>query len=93
LVLVIFGGMGSIVGVLCGAIILQWVPSYLNFHAYLGFQESDLYLYIGALLIVMMIFRPQGIIPSRRRLREFNDAEEGLGSADPLGAINQETPT
>jgi branched-chain amino acid transport system permease protein len=41
----------------------------------------------------MMIFRPQGIIPSRRRLREFHDAEEGLGSADSLGAINQETPT
>ncbi|MGA2433006.1 MAG: branched-chain amino acid ABC transporter permease [Acidimicrobiales bacterium] len=93
LVLVIFGGMGSIVGVLCGAIILQWLPSYLNFHAYLGFQQSDLYLYIGALLVVMMIFRPQGMIPSRRRMREFHDAEEGLGSADPLGSINQESPS
>src|SRR5665213_3892783 len=44
LVLVIFGGMGSIVGVLLGAIVLQWLPSYLNFHSYLGFQEADLYL-------------------------------------------------
>jgi branched-chain amino acid transport system permease protein len=93
LVLVIFGGMGSIVGVLFGAIVLQWLPSYLNFHSYLGFQEADLYLYIGALLIVMMIFRPQGLVPSRRRRREILDSEEGLGSADALGAITQEQPS
>ena len=93
LVLVIFGGMGSIVGVLFGAIVLQWLPSYLNFHAYFGFQEADLYLYIGALLVVMMIFRPQGLVPSRRRRREIFDSEEGLGSADALGAITQEQPS
>ncbi|HVB51510.1 MAG TPA: branched-chain amino acid ABC transporter permease [Acidimicrobiales bacterium] len=93
LVLVIFGGMGSIVGVLLGAIVLQWLPSYMNFHSYLGFQEADLYLYIGALLVVMMIFRPQGLVPSRRRRREIFDAEEGLGSADALGAITQEQPS
>jgi len=93
LVLVIFGGMGSIVGVLLGAIVLQWLPSYLNFHSYFGFQEADLYLYIGALLIVMMIFRPQGLVPSRRRRREIFDSEEGLGSADALGPITQEQPS
>jgi branched-chain amino acid transport system permease protein len=93
LVLVIFGGMGSIVGVLFGAIVLQWLPSYLNFHSYLGFQEADLYLYIGALLIVMMIFRPQGLVPSRRRRREILDSEEGLGSADALSAITYEQPS
>jgi len=93
LVLVIFGGMGSIVGVLFGAIVLQWLPSYLNFHSYFGFQEADLYLYIGALLIVMMIFRPQGLVPSRRRRREILDSEEGLGSADSLGPITAEQPS
>jgi branched-chain amino acid transport system permease protein len=93
LVLVIFGGMGSIVGVLFGAIVLQWLPSYLNFHSYLGFQEADLYLYIGALLIVMMIFRPQGLVPSRRRRREILDSEVGLGSADALGPITTEQPS
>lgn len=93
LVLVIFGGMGSIVGVLFGAIVLQWLPSYLNFHSYFGYQQADLYLYIGALLVVMMIFRPQGLVPSRRRRREILDAEEGLGSADALGAITQEQPS
>jgi len=92
LVLVIFGGMGSILGVLIGAIVLQWLPSYLTFHSYFGYQQTDLYLYIGALLVIMMIFRPQGLVPSRRRRREFIDAEEGLGSADALGAIKQEMP-
>jgi branched-chain amino acid transport system permease protein len=93
LVLVIFGGMGSIVGVLFGAIVLQWLPSYLNFHSYLGFEETNLYLYIGALLIVMMIFRPQGLVPSRRRRREILDSQEGLGSADALSAITYEQPS
>jgi branched-chain amino acid transport system permease protein len=93
LVLVIFGGMGSILGVLVGAVFLQWLPSYLTFHSYLGYQESDLYLYIGALLVIMMIFRPQGLVPSKRRRREFADAELGLGSADALGAITQEQPS
>ena len=34
----------------------------------------------------MMIFRPQGIIPSRRRAREIAQAESGIGGADALGA-------
>ena len=92
LVLVIFGGMGSIVGVLGGAIFLQWVPSYLTFHSYFGYEQTDLYLYIGALLVIMMIFRPQGLLPSVRRRREFRDAEAGLGDADALGSLTQEQP-
>ena len=40
----------------------------------------------GALLIVMMIYRPQGIIPSRRRSREIGLAEHGVGSADSMAA-------
>jgi branched-chain amino acid transport system permease protein len=32
-----------------------------------------------------MIFRPQGMIPSKRRMREFKNAEADLGSADAVG--------
>ena len=92
LVLVIFGGMGSILGVLVGAAFLQWLPAYLTFHSYFGYQQTDLYLYIGALLVIMMIFRPQGLVPSRRRQREFANAESGEGSVDALGPITQEAP-
>ena len=77
LVLVIFGGMGSIWGVALGAIVIQTATSYLDNYQPWGYQLQDLYMYIGALLIIMMIFRPAGLLPSRRRAREFADAEGG----------------
>ncbi len=75
LILVIFGGMGSIWGVAIGAIIVQTVTSYLDNYQPWGYQLNDLYMYIGALLIIMMIFRPAGILPSRRRQREIRGYE------------------
>jgi branched-chain amino acid transport system permease protein len=77
LVLVIFGGMGSIWGVALGAIVIQTATSYLDNYQPWGYQINDLYMYIGALLIVMMIFRPAGLLPSRRRAREFAEAKRG----------------
>jgi branched-chain amino acid transport system permease protein len=53
-------------------------------HPLFGFQPQDLYVYLGALLVVMMIFRPEGIIASRRRRREIGLAEEGVGTADAM---------
>ncbi|MGW0559106.1 branched-chain amino acid ABC transporter permease [Streptomyces sp. NPDC003016] len=77
---VIFGGMGSIPGVLIGAAILVWLPEVLRDYV----DPSDRYMYLGALLVVMMIYRPQGVWPSRRRQRELKMAEEGLGDADAM---------
>jgi branched-chain amino acid transport system permease protein len=84
LVLVVFGGMGSLPGAVLGAAVLQWVPQYLRVHPLFGFQPPDLYIYLGALLVTMMIFRPQGIWPSRRRAREIVFAEHGIGAADAM---------
>src|ERR1019366_573400 len=84
LVLVIFGGMGSIAGVVVGAIVIQTISMYLLHSPPSGFQNSDLYIYIGALLVVMMIFRPAGLIPSRRRRREIGLAEAGEGHMDEV---------
>jgi branched-chain amino acid transport system permease protein len=84
LVLVIFGGMGSLPGVVLGAALIQFVPQYLRIHPLFGFQPPDLYIYLGALLVLMMIYRPQGLIPSRRRAREIELAEHGVGSADAM---------
>jgi branched-chain amino acid transport system permease protein len=81
LVFVIFGGMGSLPGAIIGAAVLQYLPQLLRSHI----QQPDLYAYYGAILVVMMIFRPQGIIPSRRRAHELGLAEAGVGSADALG--------
>ena len=95
LVLVIFGGMGSLIGPIAGAAAIQWFFAYVQKHdgapipgigVKIPIRPEDLYLYVGALLIIMMIFRPQGIIPSRRRAREIGMAEHGIGGADATGA-------
>lgn len=86
LILVVFGGMGSLPGALAGAAFLQWGQNFLRTSNYSWYNEQDLYVYFGALLILMMIFRPQGIIPSRRRSREIGLAEHGIGSADAMAA-------
>ena len=85
LVLVIFGGMGSLPGAVIGAAVLQWFPQFLRLHPLFGYQQQDQFIYLGALLVVMMIFRPEGMIPSRRRRREIGLAEHGVGTADAMG--------
>ena len=64
LCLVIVGGMGSIPGIILGSFVLKGLPELL--------RELDNYrmLVFGALLIVMMIIRPEGIWPARRRIVE-----------------------
>ena len=81
LTMVIFGGMGSIVGVIIGAFVLQWLPNVLRDYV----DPADRFIYFGALIIVMMIFRPQGIVPSKRRARELKLSESGIGGADAMG--------
>lgn len=81
LVLVIFGGMGSIPGVVLGAAILEWLPEVLRNHV----NPTNRFIYFGMLIMIMMIFRPQGLLPSRRRAREIRLAEAGLEGADALG--------
>lgn len=84
LALVIFGGMGSITGVIVGAVLIQTVSYYLVHSPPAGYQPSDLYIYLGAALVMMMIFRPAGLIPSRRRHREIGIAEQGEGHMDEV---------
>jgi branched-chain amino acid transport system permease protein len=74
--------MGNIYGVILGAAVLGWLPNLLRDYV----PATDRFIYFGALLIVMMIFRPQGLIPSRRRARELALSERGIGAADSLGA-------
>lgn len=81
LTMVIFGGMGSIAGVVLGAAVLQWLPQILRGYV----PAEDRFIYFGALLVVMMIFRPQGILPSRRRSREIRLSEAGIGGSDGTG--------
>jgi len=62
---VIVGGMGNIPGVIAGAFVLKGLPEVL--------RELENYrvMVFGALLVVMMIIRPEGLFPSSRRKLEI----------------------
>jgi branched-chain amino acid transport system permease protein len=88
LVMVIVGGMGNVWGVIVGASLISWlnfsglgkIGSLLN-DAIPGSShdvEITKYKYglFGFLLILMMLFRPEGLIPSARRKAEFKEGDE-----------------
>ncbi len=64
---VVFGGMGSLPGAMAGAAALTWLPEFLKDQV----PAADRYMWIGAILLLMMIFRPEGLIPAKRRKAEL----------------------
>jgi branched-chain amino acid transport system permease protein len=72
LAMVVLGGMGSIFGVIIAALALKLLPEYLR-----AFAEYRMLLF-GAVMVLMMIFRPQGLINNMRRKYEC-DTEGGDG--------------
>jgi branched-chain amino acid transport system permease protein len=93
LAMVILGGLGSIEGVVLGAIVLSFINNNLipdvfnNYPSKVGldFDLTELSFGIfGFLLVIMMVLRPEGLIPERRRKIELT---EGVGGGDTeLGA-------
>jgi branched-chain amino acid transport system permease protein len=90
LAMVILGGIGNILGVVVGAVVLSFVnvwlipdvlhdvPSKLG----LNFDLTELGFGIfGFLLVIMMVLRPEGLIPERRRQIELT---EGVGTDEAL---------
>jgi branched-chain amino acid transport system permease protein len=68
--MLVVGGMGNITGVLLGVVLLVGIPEVLR--AGLGTRFVDYrMLLFGAMMILVIIFRPQGLIPSRRRSQEL----------------------
>jgi branched-chain amino acid transport system permease protein len=70
--IIIVGGMGSIPGIVVGAFALIGLPELLR-----EFAEYRLLLY-GALLIIMMLVRPEGLWPSAARRRELREEADIL---------------
>ena len=82
LIMIILGGLGSIVGSVLGAILLTVLPEALR-----GFAEYRMVIY-SLLLIILMITRPQGLLGSsdvfkgfRRRLRRLTEGPGGTASS------------
>jgi len=69
---VVFGGMGSMTGVIVGAAFLTWLPEFLKDQV----PADDRQMWIGAVLLFMMIFRPSGLIPERRRKAELQGLDD-----------------
>lgn len=59
--MVVLGGMGSISGVIIAAVILILAPEYLR-----AFSEYRMLIF-GAIMVIMMIFRPQGLVSGESR--------------------------
>jgi branched-chain amino acid transport system permease protein len=88
LAMVILGGLGSIEGVMLGAVVLtfinfNFIPDVFNDYPSkigLDFDLTELSFGIfGFLLVIMMVLRPEGLIPERRRQLEL---KEGIGVGD-----------
>jgi branched-chain amino acid transport system permease protein len=98
LAMVILGGLGSIEGVVLGAIVLSFINNNLIpdvFNDYpskigLDFDLTELSFGIfGFLLVIMMVLRPEGLIPERRRKIELT---EGVGVGATTGVGGREEP-
>jgi branched-chain amino acid transport system permease protein len=80
LVLIILGGMGSQWGVVVGALALVGLPELLR-----EFGEFRFLVY-GAVLVAMMLLRPEGLVPSALQQRELHEGSEEPAGPQPIAA-------
>ena len=87
LCMVILGGMGNVWGVMVGAAFLAylnqeglantgaWINSNIHFGSWHPHIDVPLYAsgIYGAIILIVMLFRPEGLIPSRRRAAELHE--------------------
>ena len=73
--LIIIGGIGSIPGVFIGALVLIAMPELLR-----EFAEFR-YMVYGALLVTMMLIKPEGLAPEERRKLELHEDETPLAAS------------
>jgi len=97
LCMVILGGMGNIWGVIFGACFLAYldreglsnVGAWFNshFHTNLNVPLYEFGIY-GVIIVIVMLFRPEGLIPSQRRAAELHEGvhDEPLYEAETAGA-------
>jgi branched-chain amino acid transport system permease protein len=79
---VVLGGSGNLVGVIAGAFLIAWLPE--RFREFADYRM----LVFGGALVLMMIVRPEGLIPSQRRRAELAEGTGGMGSlGGEVGAV------
>ncbi|HUH66990.1 MAG TPA: branched-chain amino acid ABC transporter permease [Syntrophales bacterium] len=70
--IVVLGGTGSIIGIVIGALVLILLPEYLR-----AFSDYRMILF-GIIMVIMMVFRPQGIVAGVRKKYEFQTEGDKL---------------
>ena len=79
---VVLGGSGNMAGAILGAVVISYGPERIR-----NFSDRR-YFVFGVVLVIVMVFRPQGLLPSRRRAAELQHAgSEGtslLGEPSPV---------
>lgn len=86
LAMVVLGGMGNVWGVIVGALALSWINSTglerlgdtfnSTFSTEFDFRSKQ-YLIFGAILVLMMLFRREGLIPEARTRQVLREPERG----------------
>ena len=76
---VVLGGQGNKLGVIFGAFVIVYLPNRLLGVEVAGINLGDLkYLFFGLALVVLMIFRPQGLFPVRQQLLAYGKSARNL---------------
>jgi len=97
--MLVLGGMGNVPGVILGAIVISSLDRYIlpqgtNFFHSIGMTGVDLtgsrFLIYGLILVMMMLFRPEGLLPSRQRKAELRGAAGDPGVAGQEAALYTE---
>lgn len=73
--MIVIGGMGNIFGVILGVFLLVGMPEILRSSLGTVFIDYRMLIF-GMLMILIIIFRPQGLIPSKRRALELHTIEK-----------------
>jgi branched-chain amino acid transport system permease protein len=89
LAMLVLGGMGNIPGVIVGSLILSALERFIlpqgtNFLHGIGVHvdlTNSRFLIYGAILVLMMLFRPEGLIPSRERKAELHAGDTDAAAA------------
>ena len=83
--MVVLGGMGSVLGVTIAAGILVLAPEYLR-----AFSEYRMLLF-GAVMVIMMIYRPQGLITGEKREYKISNKDKVDQSPSPMESVSAQT--
>jgi ABC-type branched-subunit amino acid transport system permease subunit len=108
LAMVVLGGMGNIWGVALGAFVIYTIQTVLlkqlnTFFAQfqdvpvlgllseINFVQYQFFLY-GLALVLMMLFRPEGLFPSQRRKQELRAADAAESESEAAAALGEASP-